>query len=279
MSEKQLDPPGKMMVMVAPNGARKTKNDHAALPISPEELGLCAQDILDAGASVLHLHVRDGEGRHSLDPDLYRAAISAIREQVGRKLILQCTSEAVGRYSADEQMNMVRQLRPEAVSLALKEICPSDDDIRKASAFFHWCRAENIWPQYILYSPEEVARFEVLRKKGVFGEDNPSVLFVLGRYDANLTGDPNMLDQFLAEVDVAQIPWSVCCFGKTEGLTMAKVAEKGGHARVGFENNLHLANGSIASGNHALVAQLIPHIKSSNRTLATADDIREMFFS
>ncbi len=51
-----------VVIAVAPNGARKSKADHPRLPLTPSELAECAQDCLDAGASMLHLHVRDAAG-------------------------------------------------------------------------------------------------------------------------------------------------------------------------------------------------------------------------
>ena len=267
----------KMMIMVAPNGARKTRDDHPALPLSPGELAICAAEIIEAGAAALHLHIRDANGRHSLRPDRYRQAIDAIRDQVGDKLVLQVTSEAVGLYTAAQQMDMVRQVRPEAVSLALKELCPTAQDIPAAARFFGWLRQESIWPQYILYTPAEVARFEKLRKQGVFGEEHPAVLYVLGRYQADLTGNPALLDLFLAESD-AHTPWAACCFGGTELDCMLKAAELGGHARVGFENNLYLKDGRLAENNAGLVTQLVAEIAAFGRTAATADDIRNIFF-
>ena len=72
-----------VVIAVAPNGARKRRDDHPRLPLSPGELAQCAADCLAAGASMMHLHVRDAEGRHSLEPADYRAAIAAIRERTG----------------------------------------------------------------------------------------------------------------------------------------------------------------------------------------------------
>ena len=94
-----------LMIAVAPNGARKTKQDHAGLPLSPAELALTAAECEDAGACMIHLHVRDQQGRHSLDADLYRDAIAAIRKQVGDELVIQITTEAVGIYKPDEQIH------------------------------------------------------------------------------------------------------------------------------------------------------------------------------
>ena len=106
----------------APNGATRTKADHPALPMSAAELARTAAEIAEAGAALIYVHVRDGEGRHLLDADAYRAATQAIRAEVGDRLVVQITSEAAGRYVAPEQMAVVRAVRPEAVSLALREI-------------------------------------------------------------------------------------------------------------------------------------------------------------
>jgi uncharacterized protein (DUF849 family) len=68
-----------LLVMVAPNGARRTKADHPHLPLTPAVIAREAELCAAAGATVLHVHVRDQDGRHSLDPTLYRAAIDVAR--------------------------------------------------------------------------------------------------------------------------------------------------------------------------------------------------------
>ncbi|HSK39616.1 MAG TPA: 3-keto-5-aminohexanoate cleavage protein, partial [Arenibaculum sp.] len=111
-------------IMVAPNGARRTRADHPALPMTAGELAAAAAACLDAGASMMHVHVRDRAGRHVLDAGLYRDAFAAIRAEVGDRLVLQATTEAVGRYAPAEQMALVEDLRPEAVSMAVRELIP-----------------------------------------------------------------------------------------------------------------------------------------------------------
>ena len=133
----------RIVLAVAPNGARKTRQDHPALPITPQELAHCAAACRDAGASMLHLHVRNAEGGHSLAPMDYRPAVDAVRRAVGLSLVLQLTSEAVGIYAPAEQQAMVRELRPEAVSLALREILPDVASEPAGAGFLVWaCREE-----------------------------------------------------------------------------------------------------------------------------------------
>jgi uncharacterized protein (DUF849 family) len=263
--------------MSAPNGARRSKDDHPALPVTPDELAACAESIADAGASIIHLHVRDEQGGHSLDLDRYRAASSAVRDRVGDRLIIQITTEACGIYTAEQQMAAVRELKPEAVSLALKELCPDAEAESDAAEFFAWLRTERVMPQFILFTPDEVIRFTELRNRGVIPGDWPFVLLVLGRYSDSLTGDPDLIGQYVEGLQ-RDVTWMVCCFGKTENIAVAEAARLNGHARVGFENNLVLPDGTTAPDNAALVKIAVRAGNDAGRRVADADDVRQMLF-
>jgi uncharacterized protein (DUF849 family) len=256
-----------LVVMVAPNGARRTKADHAKLPITPAEIATEAARCAEAGASVLHLHVRADVGRHSLDPARYRAAIDAVRQKLGGRMVIQITTEAVGRFGPAKQMALVRALRPEAVSLALAELIPDDGATDHAAAFLAWLRHERIAPQYILYQPDEVTRFHELRRRGVIPQRRPFVLFVLGRYGDATEAQPRDLLPFLAAHD-ADCPWAVCAFARREAACVLTAAGLGGHVRVGFENNLWLADGSLAASNAELVEPVTAGARLLGREVA-----------
>ncbi|MFQ5548512.1 MAG: 3-keto-5-aminohexanoate cleavage protein [Woeseia sp.] len=265
------------IVMSAPNGARRGKADHPGIPLTPQELADSARSVLKAGASLLHLHVRDEAGEHTLDPDRYRAAIGAVREQVGDRLVIQVTTEACGVYSAAEQMAIVKELKPEAVSIAVRELVPDPDDLHDAGQFFKWLRANDVMPQYILYSADEVKWFEDLRRREMLDDELPFVLFVIGRYGSSEYGDPADIDEYCRALGDERIPWAVCCFGPREDEATIVAAAAGGHARVGFENNLLMPDGSEAPDNAALVRLAAEHAPVAGRRIATADDVRELF--
>jgi 3-keto-5-aminohexanoate cleavage enzyme len=262
-----------LVVMVAPNGARRTEADHPELPITPAQLGREAALCAEAGASVLHVHVRDSSGRHSLDPELYRAATAAIRHTVGDRLVIQITTEAVGRYRPAEQMQVVRELHPEAVSLALVELISDEAATGEAAEFFAWLQRERIAPQYILYSPTEVARFHELRTRHVIPQRRPLALFVLGRYGEATAATPADLLPFLAAHD-PDCPWSLCAFGRRESACVLTGAGLGGHVRVGFENNLWRAGGQLAASNAELVLQVIAGAALLGRKVADSVETR-----
>ena len=267
----------KVIVMAAPNGARRGHAEHKALPMTAQESADDAASLLESGVSVLHLHVRDDAGAHSLDADRYREAIAAVRKKVGDELVIQVTTEAVGIYSSEQQIDLVRQLRPEAVSLALREICPAGHDESAAADLFAWMRKESVWPQYILYSADEVLRFEEMRQRGVFADSAPFVMLVCGQYANGVAGTVADLRAMLAVLDSDTCPWAVCCFGKNENEIMLTAGDLGGHVRLGFENNLHLKDGSLAPNNAALVRQFLNDRTSAERTPATAAEVRTAF--
>ncbi len=265
-----------LILAVAPNGARKTHADHPKLPMTPAEIAETAVDCLAAGAAMIHLHVRDAAGAHSLDPDLYRQAIDALRDAVGDRLIIQVTSEAVGRYTAAEQIDMVRRLRPEAVSLAPRELLPEGAPEEPVAEFLAWLSGEGILPQFILYDAEDVVRFSDLTARGVVPPGAHSVLYVLGRYSKGQRSDPGDLLPFLGAQE-APVLWSLCAFGPREAACALTAAALGGHARIGFENNMLLPDGSVAPDNAASLAVVADAARAIGRPLATAQEARQLF--
>lgn len=268
--------PAPLVLTVAPNGARVGRHEHPAVPLDPAALAATARACLDAGAAVLHLHVRDADDRHSLDAGRYREALAAVRAAVGDGMVLQVTTEAAGRYHPASQMALVRELVPEAVSLALGELVPDAAAETDARAFFAWLAGQPVQPQLIVYSGAELERYQALRAGGVIPDMPHWLLFVLGRYAAARTADPLELLPFLVRHE-ADVPWAACAFGPREHACTVAAAALGGHVRVGFENNFLLKDGSIASDNAALVAQAAEAAQALGRPLATANDVRGMF--
>lgn len=247
------------------------------LPLSDADIAECAAGVLAAGASILHLHVRAADGSHSLDAGLYRNAIAAVRESVGNRLVIQVTTEACGRYQPDEQMQLVTDLKPEAVSLALAELCPSRGDEAGFADFLAAIVEDRVMPQYILYSRADAERFAQLLDADVIPSRGAFALLVLGRYADDRQGSAEELDPLVDALAGCRVPWAVCCFGAREQAAVEAAIALGGHGRVGFENNLLLADGSEAPDNAALVAQAAKAAGRAGRRLASADDVRALF--
>ena len=267
---------------VAPNGARKTHADHACLPITPDELAQCARECVDAGAAMIHLHVRKADATHSLEVADYEPAIAAVRKAVGNALVLQLTTEAVGIYQPAQQIATVRALRPEAASVAIRELVPNVAALPAAAEFFQWMHHEHVVAQYILYDADDVRRYAALRESGAIPAGRHWGLFVLGRYSAGQKSSPADLLPFLAAwretgLDQSGVEWAVCAFGKQEADCAATAVMLGGHARIGFENNMTLPDGAMAPDNAALLQAVRTPLVALGYASMTADVLRERF--
>ena len=267
-----------LILAVAPNGARRGKADHPALPITAAEVAETAARCLDAGAAMIHLHIRDRNGGHLLDADGYRAAMAAIEAKIGRALVIQPTTEAVGIYDRHQQMALVRELRPEQVSMAVRELIPDETAESQAAEFLAWAGRAHVAIQHILYDVADLRRFVALKRRGIVPGPVAPVLFVLGRYVDGQQSDPLELLPFIETWrDAGEAgPWAICAFGRREGAVGAAAASLGGHVRVGFENNFHLADGRIAPNNETLVRAMAELAGRVGRPLATADGLREL---
>lgn len=277
MAEPIAVSPTPLIIAVAPNGARRTRADHPAVPVTPAELAAAAIACRDAGAALLHLHVRDAAEGHILDAEAYGAATAAVRAAVGDDLIVQITTEAVGRYTPAEQMAVVRAVRPEAVSIALKEILPDDGtDPAPALDFLHELSHFNVMVQHILYSPEEVRRFQRLRRDGTLPGGPVFPLFVLGRYAAGQRSDPRALCGVLEAWGADPDPWAVCAFGPEETACLGAAVAFGGHCRVGFENSLWRPDGRVAADNAEAVRRVAGLAAICGRPVADAEAARTL---
>ena len=267
-----------LLITVAPNGAYKQRPDHPALPITSSELGQTAKLCLDAGAAMIHMHIRDAQGRHSLDVQGYRDAQQAVKAAVGDDMIIQVTSEAARVYKAPEQIAMVTALQPEAVSVGLREVDQPEIGDAGLAQFFGWLAKERVMTQVIVYDVTDLQRWQALRAQGVVPDAPWSLLFVLGRYSVGQTSEPRDLLPFVM-AHTGNEPWSMCAFGAGEHACATTAAALGGHVRVGFENNLLLNNGQVAPDNAALVRQVADSARVLGRSLCTAQQAREAFFA
>lgn len=241
-------------IMVAPNGGRRTRANHEAIPLTVAELVSTARACWAEGAVALHAHVRNADGEHVLDAGQYRELIAGMRE-VLPQMQVQVTTESLGRYSAGEQRKLVRELGHGHFSLALREQDPESDP-PTARCFYHWAGEAGIELQHILYSPEERMRLERLQDDGIIPDAPQRVLFVSGLNRNGLQSHPGSLERFLAAGN-RTLRWMACAFGRAETGCLVHARRLGGELRVGFENNDINRDGSRAGSNAERVRDLV----------------------
>ena len=244
-------------IMVAPNGARRSKTDHPALPVTPGEIVATARACHATGADALHAHLRDDAGRHLLDAGAYRELIAEMARAVP-DMPLQITTEAGGRYGPTEQRALLAALTPEGASAALREIM-ADGDRAAARRFYHRAAEAGVPVQHILYEPAEIAWLADEISAGTIPATGLQLLFVLGRYAGGPPSDPAALQAWLdalAAHRLAGADWALCAFGQAETACLKAALAAGGKARVGFENSFFNADGSLARDNAERVAEI-----------------------
>ena len=263
-----------VIIMAAPNGARKTARDHAALPVSiaatVDEAARCHA----AGAAALHAHVRGANEEHVLDVGLYRELLGALGAQVP-DMLAQITSEAVGIYTPEQQVECIEALRPQMVSMALREISSGFSAPEDARRFFHWCSDNDVHVQHILFAAEDLEQFFDYRERGIIPAEQRCLLFVLGRYRVDFQSVPEDLDPFL-EHDLDDFDWFVCAFGQREQDCALRAIDAGGHARIGFENDLYLPDGSLADSSAALITSLAEALQARDCRPASGETARQL---
>jgi len=262
-------------ITVAPNGARRHKAEHAAIPLTTDEIVAEAVACQQAGAAILHLHVRADDGRHSLDPGRYRETMAAI--EAACDIIVQPTTERVGIYSPDDMMAVQRRLRPEMITFNLQELLDPDDENQTSRVrdFLFEVADAGTLPQYVVYNPDQLAALTRWWESGWLPQAHPYVLLVLGRYAGSLSR-PVDVGVFLRHMPQAW-HWGVCAFGPQELACVVQAALSGGHCRVGFENNLRRSDGRPLASNAEQVGRLARVLGELGYPVASPEQVRGRF--
>ena len=246
-------------LMVAPNGARKTQTDHPLLPVTSPELVQTALACWQAGAQGLHAHIRNADQSHLLDAGRYRELLALLKEIVPA-LEIQVTTEAAGIYRAAEQRQLVLDLRPDWISLSVREMA-REPDLTVVQDFYAELSQSQICIQHILYDVDDLRRFFGWIAQGVVPRQaSLSILWVLGRYSTNENSDSVEMNQIATALQAlgTDIPEQVmvCAFGLGQISCLVEAAKCGWDCRVGFENGWWKQDGSIAKDNADLLQDL-----------------------
>ncbi|WP_371223191.1 3-keto-5-aminohexanoate cleavage protein [Roseovarius sp. 2305UL8-3] len=239
-------------VLVAPNGARRTRKDHPAVPIDMDQIIQAAQACAAAGADGLHLHIRDDDGQHTLEAGRYRETIAELAHRVP-SMDVQITTEAVGRYTVEDQLRCIEEVKPAWVSIAVREVNRAPD---LASRVYGTCADLGAKVQHILYDADDADLLDHWLGDSTARADQTDRLVVLGRYATGENAKPSDLDG-AALAQTAKSRWMACAFGPYEHDCLLRAAQMGGDIRVGFENSLSGSDGAPWTDNAASVSALI----------------------
>ncbi|AEI67883.1 3-keto-5-aminohexanoate cleavage protein [Corallococcus macrosporus] len=267
-----------MVITAAMVGAETTREQTPHLPLTAEEIAEDAVRCREAGAAMVHLHVRTADGKPSQDAELFRAAIRAIRERTD-VLIQTSTGGAVG-MTVDQRcgpLTLTGEDRPDMATLTTGTVNFGEEvfwnprplvrDIAKR------IRAAGLRPELECFDVGMIDEARYLAKEGLV--DLPAHFdFVLG-VPGTLQPRPEVLDFMIASLPEGST-WTVAGVGRHQLAYVDEAAKRGGNARVGLEDNIYVSKGVLAKGNWELVAEAAKRARAHGRELATPAQAREL---
>lgn len=266
-----------LIVTVGITGSRITKSQTPAIPVTPDEIAQSGIDAWRAGASVLHVHVRDPETQlGTQDVELFRQVVDRLRTETDAVLCL-TTSGIPGRNFSTEQRLAPLSLRPDMASFDAGSVNTPAGVFLNEPEFLEALAAEARTQRVKL----ELERFDTgmvatslhLLEQGVLDRP-PHFQFVLGTaYGMPATTEAVL---FLVGMLPADATWSVIGVGRAQ-LPMATLATLiGGHARVGLEDNIYYRKGELAAGNAQLVERAVRIATELDRPVASPAEARRI---
>lgn len=264
----------KLIITAAICGAEVTKQHNPAVPYTIDEIVREAKSARDAGASIIHLHVREDDGTPTQAASRFAAAIEAIRAVCPDVIVQPSTGGAVGM--SDEERMQPLQLKPEMATLDCGTINFGGDEIfvnteNTIIAFAARMKELGVKPEIEVFDKGMIDLAIRLHRKGVI----PGPMhfnFVLGT-SCGIAAEPRDL-LYMAESIPAGSSFTASGIGRHTFPTAALSIILGGHVRVGFEDNVYMAKGVPAASNGELVAKVVRIAKELNREIATPAEAR-----
>jgi len=266
----------KLIITCAISGAEVTKEDNSYVPYTVEEMAIEAYNAYSAGASIIHLHVREDDGTPTQNVQRFNETFNAILELCPDVIIQPSTGGAVG-MSNDDRLQPI-YLNPEMCTLDCGSVNFGGDEvfINSESDIIYF--AEKIYEKGILPELECFGKMHVdqvlrLHKKGII-KDHLHFSFVLG-IPGGMTGEERDFI-FLKESLPKGSTYSVAGIGRFEFKLAELSIKHGGHVRVGLEDNIFISKGVKAQGNKALVEEVVRIANSYRREIASPEEARKI---
>jgi uncharacterized protein (DUF849 family) len=283
----------KTIITCAVTGNLTKPEQHPGLPITPQQIATSALEAAQAGAAVVHIHVRDPQtGRPSMEIDLYRQVIERIRA-VDPELIINLTTGPGGRFipsdddpkvaapgttllPPERRVEHIAALKPDICSLDLNTMNSGGDvvintpkNVRRMASVI---REAGVKPELEIFDSGDLHLALDVIKEGVL--DGPGLwTFVLGvKYGFAATPETLLYARNFLPQGAA---WSAFGIGRAEFPIVAQAWLAGGHVRVGLEDNIYIAKGALAETNAVLVARARDIVLSLGGEIATAREARE----
>jgi len=264
------------LITVAPTGAESAKAEVPALPVTLDELVATARECEALGAAVIHVHIRDGEARPTLDLGRLRDTVAALREQT--RLVIQLSS---GGAVTDSEADRLRVLdaAPEMASCTMGTVNFGDDVFLNRWEFIvelHTrMRDRGIVPEYEIFDLGQLTALRrLLDRYGPPAGGHVHVDLVMG-VPGGMPGTAEALVACLRDLPDGAT-FSATGIGRSTIPVLLASLSAGGHLRVGMEDTVTYAKGQPVESNMQLVARAVGFTRLAQRPPLDADEARAL---
>lgn len=267
----------KVIITAALTGAMTPKDANPNIPLTPEEIAQDAYRCWQAGAAIVHLHMRDDSGRGTMDPFRFQKTVELIKANTDCGVVINCTTSGDNRASYEERMAHLPVVLPELASFDAGSFNWMPFGIFDNAPSF--LRELGLKMQELGIKPElEIFDSGFMNIVKYYLKENVLTApchyqFVLGVPGGMEATVKNL--NYLYEMLPADATWSAFGIGKQHMPILYATLALGGHVRVGLEDNVYYGKGTLAT-NAMLVERAVRCIREIGKEPATPDEARQI---
>ena len=263
-----------LIITCAVTGAELSKARHPGLPVSPDEIAIAAQGAVEAGAAIIHLHVRDEAGRPTQRTDVFLETTQKIKARTD--CIVQYSTGGAAGTPLEARIAPL-SLKPEMATLSMgtlnfgEEIFENTEKI--ILAIGQAIREAGALPELEIFDAGMMDTMHRFLHKGLLAQPF-HVNLVMG-VPGGIGGDLKRL-LLLIELLPAGQRWTVSGIGGCQLPLAVHAMALGGHVRVGYEDNIYYRKGELARSNAQFVGRIARIAGEMDRKIATVQAARKM---
>ncbi len=268
----------KLIITAAICGAEVTKKQNPNIPYTVREIGIEAEKAFLAGASIIHLHVREDDGTPTQNLKRFQSCVDEIKNRCPDVIVQPSTGGAIGMSNEERLQPIFMDPPPEMATLDCGTMNFGGDEIfvNTENTIIHFAQEMNsrgIKPELECFDKGMVDMALRLNNKGYI-KDPMHFNFVLGVIGGIAATSRDLV--FMINSIPKNSTFTVCAIGKHEFPMVTLSIAIGGHARVGFEDNVYLSKGVLAKSNSELVEKIVRISKEIGRDIASPYEARKI---
>jgi uncharacterized protein (DUF849 family) len=266
------------IICVAITGSLPRKSDNPAVPVTVAEQVESTQEAFEAGAAIVHAHVRNADETPSSDPEKFAALKEGLEKHCPGMIVQFSTG---GRSGAGRERGGMLPLKPDMASLSVGSNNFPTRVYENPPDLVDWLAAEmlaqGVKPEIEAFDLSHILKAKEMAEKGQLA-GTPYVQFVMGVKNA-MPADRDVFDYYVHTVKRlfgADAPWCAAGIGPNQIVLNEWAIAAGGHARTGLEDNVRLDRETLAPSNAALVARTAEICARQGRPVATPAQARDI---